>query len=209
MRIARSSKTKWVAAGIGAVALVLGVVAVLSLPQTTGANPATMRLGRNVDGVTLVNDAGESVRWGALKGRPRALFFGFTHCPVVCPVTVWELNDALDKIGAGGAAIDIEFVTIDPERDTPQRLHAYFSGFEGRVHSYTGSAEAIARLARAFDISYQRQDDGEGDNYSMDHTATVFLLDVDGRVRDVIGYGSPPDVARARLSALIAAPPPR
>lgn len=154
------------------------------------------------DDVVLTNHLGEAVRWGALKGAPRAVFFGFTHCPVICPVTVYELTDAMDKIGPNNLLID--FVTVDPERDTPQRLQEYFSGFGPRVRAYTGTPEAIAQLARVFDVTYRRQNLENGD-YTMDHTATVFLLDASGRVADVVAYGSPPEVVQQRLSALIAA----
>lgn len=160
--------------------------------------------GANADGVVLLTDTGEEVRWDSLKGRPRAVFFGFTHCPVICPVTVWELNDAIDKIG--GPDIAIEFVTVDPERDTPARLHEYLSGFGERVHGFTGTPEAIARVARAFDVTYRKTPLERGD-YTMDHTPTVFLLDAAGRQADVVAYGSPPEVMQARLRALTAGAP--
>ncbi len=156
------------------------------------------------DAVLLTNQLGEEVRWGALKGRPRAVFFGFTHCPVICPVTIYEVNDALDKIGATNVAID--FVTIDPRRDTPERMREYFSGFGPRVRAYTGKPAEIARLARAFDVVYREQPATGGD-YSMDHTATVFLLDPTGRTIDVVAYGSSPDVMQDRLRALVASAP--
>lgn len=156
--------------------------------------------GASADSVRLTNQLGEEVRWGALKGTPRAVFFGFTHCPVICPVTIFEVNDALDKIGATNVAID--FVTIDPRRDTPERLREYFSGFGPRVRAYTGEPAEIARLARAFDVVYSEQPTTGGD-YSMDHTATVFLVDSAGRTIDVVAYGSPPDVMQERLRALV------
>lgn len=153
------------------------------------------------DDVVLTNHLGQEVRWAALKGAPRALFFGFTHCPVICPVTVYELTDAMEKIGPNDLVID--FVTIDPERDTPERLREYFSGFGPRVRAYTGTPEAIAELARAYDVTYKRQD-LEAGGYTMDHTATVFLLDAEGSVADVVAYGSPPEIVQQRLSALLA-----
>lgn len=173
-----------------------------SLLALAGATALLAACGRSgADEVTLTNHRGEAVRWGALKGVPRALFFGFTHCPVICPVTVYELTDAMEKIGPNDLVID--FVTIDPERDTPERLLEYFSGFGPRVRAYTGTPEAIAQLARAYDVTYKRQDLEAGD-YTMDHTATVFLLDAQGRVADVVAYGSPPELVQQRLSALAA-----
>ncbi len=173
-----------------------------SLLVLAGAAALTAACGPSgAEDVALTNHLGQSVRWGALKGVPRAVFFGFTHCPVICPVTVYELTDAMDKIGPNELFID--FVTIDPERDTPERLREYFSGFGSRVRAYTGTPEAIAQLARAYDVTYRRQELEAGD-YTMDHTATVFLLDARGRVADVVAYGSPPEVVQQRLSALVA-----
>ena len=164
------------------------------------------RLNRGVDSVALRDDAGQSLRWGDLKGRPRAVFFGFTHCPVICPVTVWELNNALDKIGAPAEPIAIQFITLDPARDTPEALEKYFAGFNGRVDAYAATPEATAALAGAFEVVYRRTEVDGGD-YTIDHTPTVFLLDASGRVVDVIGYGAPPEVVETRLRALVSARP--
>jgi protein SCO1/2 len=139
------------------------------------------------------------VRWGDLKGRPRALFFGFTHCPVICPVTVFELTDALKQIGS--PPIAIEFITVDPERDTPARLKQYLSSFGPGVRGFTGAPESIARIARHFEVVYRRTPLDNG-GYTMDHTATVFLLDAAGAQRDVVAYGSPPELVQTRLRAL-------
>ena len=194
---------------LAAAGLVLaGIAGVVALrpSRTPPADDGLAGLGEGIDDVTLLNQDGQAVRWGDLRGGPRALFFGFTHCPVICPVTVWELNHAMDKIGAPAASLAIEFVTIDPERDTPARLRDYFSGFAGRVHGYSGTPEAIAQIAGGFEIIYNRTaPEGEAGDYSMDHTTTVFLIDGAGKVADVIGYGSPPELIEARLRALVGA----
>lgn len=161
-------------------------------------------LGRGVDDVQLTAADGSTVHWGDLKGRPRAVFFGFTNCPVICPVTVFELSDALEKLGAPGNNVAIDFITLDPERDTPERLTAYFSPFGARIHAYTGDPEAIRRIGGAFEVIYNRTE-LEGGDYTIDHTTTVFLLDETGRVVDVIAYGSPAEVIQGRLRALAGA----
>lgn len=169
-----------------------------------GSGGEYARLGRGVGDVALVDETGASVRWREFDGAPRAVFFGFTNCPVICPVTTYELNDALDRIGGPAEDVKINFVTIDPERDTAQRMQEYFSGFGPRVHGLTGEPEAIARLAGAFEVVYRRSP-AENGAYTMDHTATVFLLDASGRVVDVVAYGTPPEVLEARLRALVGA----
>jgi protein SCO1 len=170
-----------------------------TLLKASAALAVATAAGCGDDDVRLTDQNGQSVRWGDLKGRPRAVFFGFTHCPMICPVTVWELNDALDKIGA--PPIAIEFITVDPERDTPARLAEYLSSFGPRVRGFTGAPEAIAKVAAMFDVTY-RKTPLEAGGYTMDHTATVFLIDASGKVRDVVAYGSPPDVMQTRLRAL-------
>lgn len=159
-------------------------------------------LGRGISDVVLTNSAGEDVRWSELARAPRAVFFGFTHCPVICPVTIYELTASAERIGAAANDLRIEFITVDPDRDTPERMREYFSGFGPNVTGFTGAPDALIRMRAAFDITATRVP-GEHGAYSMDHTATVFLLDRAGRVRDVIMYGAEQDVIDARLTALL------
>ena len=187
--------------GAGLAALGGIVAAALAMRRDGAPDDDLATLGRGVDAVQLTSAQGEQVRWGDLKGRPRAVFFGFTHCPVICPVTVYELNDALDRIGVPASGVAIDFVTLDPERDTPDRLRSYFSEFGPRIASYTGDAAQIERLTQSFEIIANRTE-LEGGDYTIDHTTTVFLMDASGRVVDVIAYGSPPDLIEARLRDL-------
>lgn len=159
-------------------------------------------IGRGINDVVLTSSAGEQVRWRDLAGAPRAVFFGFTHCPVICPVTIYELTASAERIGAPADDLRIEFITVDPDRDTPERLREYFSGFGPKVTGYTGDADALNRVNAAFEITATRVP-GENGEYSMDHTATVFLIDRQGRVQDVIMYGAEQDVMDIRLRALL------
>ena len=192
------------AAALLAAGLVAGA-GYLAARRSGGGGDDLASLGRGLDEVRLTSASGSEVRWGDLKGAPRAVFFGFTHCPVICPVTVWELNDALERVGPGADRIAITFVSLDPARDTPERLGTYLASFGDRVTGYTSDEAAIARLAGGFDVVYQRVDLENGD-YTIDHTATVFLVDASGRVVDVIAHGSPPEIIEARLRALAAGP---
>jgi protein SCO1/2 len=166
------------------------------------------KLGRGIAEVGLTDQSGTVVRWSELNGRPRAVFFGFTKCPVICPVTVWELDAALAKIGKPADAVQVVFVTLDPERDTPEAMKSYFSSFGGRVRGLTGAMGDIERVSKAFDIVRERVALKDGD-YTLDHTAAVFLLDEQGTVVDTIAYGTPQDVIVKRLKNLIARPPVR
>lgn len=191
-----------IAAGLAAA---VSAVAISARAPSAASNSAYTNLGRGIENVQLIGDSGTPVRWSSLNGKPRALFFGYTHCPVICPVTVWELNDAMARIGPAASELQIEFVTLDSARDTPAVLHAFFSGFEGHVHAFSGEAAQIDRIARAYEVTYRRADE-HGSDYSIDHTATVFLIDPSGRVVDVIGFGSERDVVEQRLRALLGAP---
>ncbi len=158
-------------------------------------------LGRGLGGVSLTSADGQRISWSAMAGVPRALFFGFTHCPVICPVTIYELTAALERIAPVGGDIRVQFITVDPERDTPERLAQYFSGFGARIDAFTGDTAALGRVTTSFRVVARRTSLENGD-YTMDHTATVFLLDRAGQVRDVIAYGAAPEVIDERLRAL-------
>lgn len=159
-------------------------------------------LGRGVDDVVLTSSTGDDVHWRDLRGAPRAVFFGFTHCPVICPVTIYELTASAERLGAAAEDLRVEFITVDPDRDTPDRMREYFSGFGPKVTGFTGAPDALIRINAAFEITATRVP-GENGAYSMDHTATVFLLDRAGRVRDGIMYGAEQAVIDTRLGALL------
>jgi len=161
------------------------------------------RLGRDVDDVVLTDQSGAARPWKSLNGAPRVVFFGFTHCPEICPSTLAALQAAQDQAGAEAKTIRIDFVSIDPSRDTPEALKAYFSSFGDHVRGLTGSEEAVGKVAKAFRAAYRRSDTGGGD-YTMDHTTLVYLLDADGIVRDVVMYNAPVDKIAAQLKSLAA-----
>lgn len=186
---------------VGASLLVVGAGAATAI-ATRQPDNGYSHLGRNLDNVILTSSAGEEVRWNALRGAPRALFFGFTHCPVICPVTIYELTAAADRIGDAATDLRIDFVTVDPERDTPERMREYFSGFGPKVTGFTGAPDALRRVDAAYEIEATRVP-LEGGGYTMDHTATVFLIGRSGRVEDVIAYGSEPELIDTRLRALL------
>lgn len=137
----------------------------------------------------------------AFRGHPTAVFFGFTHCPEVCPTTLYELNGWLAKIGDEGKDIRAFFVSIDPERDTPELLKSYVSTVSDRIVGITGEPDKIAAMAKAFGI-FARRVELEGGDYTMDHTASVLLLDSAGAFAGTIAYGENPDTAVEKLRRL-------
>lgn len=149
----------------------------------------------------LVDQRGEPITETAFKGNPTALFFGFTHCPEVCPTTLFELDGWLDRLGQDGENIQAYFISVDPERDTPEVLDAYVSNVSDRITGITGDPEKVAAMAKAFGI-YARKVELEDGDYTMDHTASILLLDKSGAFSGTIAYGENPENALAKLQRL-------
>ncbi|WP_322990193.1 SCO family protein [Hoeflea sp.] len=154
----------------------------------------------------LVDQNGAPITEAAFQGRPTALFFGFTHCPEVCPTTLFELDGWLKQVDPDGDKIGAYFITVDPERDPPELLGDYVSSVTDRVIGISGSPEEIAEVIRGFNIYAKKVPvdaaDPDGD-YTMDHTASVFLLDAQGRFKSTIAWGENPDNAVAKLKNLL------
>jgi protein SCO1/2 len=150
---------------------------------------------------TLVDQKGAEITEAAFRGQPSAVFFGFTHCPEVCPTTLFELDGWLKKLGDDGKEIRAYFVTIDPERDRPEIMNAYVSNVSDRITGITGDPEKVAAMAKSFGI-YARKVDLEGGDYTMDHTASILLLDGSGDFAGTIAYGESADAAIAKLKRL-------
>jgi len=170
--------------------------------QGVPARSDLSRLGQGTSAIELLSEEGKPVRLNELKGKPRVQFFGFTHCPVVCPVTVWEIDAALAEIGEPAKDTQIVFVTLDPARDTPAVMKKYFSGFKGRVIPLTGTEASVHKIARSFDVRWQKVNTGKGD-YTLDHTALAFLINAEGQVVDTIAFGASRELSVARLRKLL------
>ena len=145
---------------------------------------------------------GQPITHADLKGRPHALFFGFTHCPDVCPTTLYEGSQWLQALGEDGDKVDIYFVTIDPERDTAEVLGDYLSAFDGRIKGITGSPAQIGQLIKKWRV-YAEKVPTEDDDYTMNHTATTFLMNSKGEFVRTIAYGEDSKVAVEKLRKLV------
>jgi len=155
--------------------------------------------------VQLTDQDGEPITEQALRGQPTALFFGFTHCPEVCPTTLYELDGWLKQVDPEGDRINAYFITVDPERDTPQMMKDYVSAVSDRITGISGSPDEIAEVIKGFHIYAKKVplESGDPDDYTMDHTASVFLLDENGRFRSTISWGENPDIAVKKLENLL------
>ncbi|MEO4000131.1 SCO family protein [Mesorhizobium sp. CAU 1732] len=150
---------------------------------------------------TLVDQRGDEITQAAFRGSPTAVFFGFTHCPEVCPTTLFELDGWLKQLGDEGKDIKTYFVTVDPERDTPEIMGDYVSNVSDRITGITGEPEKVHAMAKSFGI-YWKKVDLEGGDYTMDHTASILLLDSTGDFAGTIAYGENPENAVAKLKRL-------
>ena len=147
----------------------------------TGRSPTPVALQSAVGGpFRLIDQNGKPVTDQEMKGRPFLVFFGFTHCPDVCPTTLFEVSEILGALGPDGERVRALFVTVDPERDTPDKLKDYLSSFDPRLIGVTGDEAAIKAMERAYRV-YAKRVPLEGGGYTMDHTAIVYLMDKDGR----------------------------
>ena len=123
-------------------------------------------------------------------GRPAVVFFGFTYCPEICPTTLAALTVAMAKLGHQADRVGVYLVTVDPERDTPDLLKQYMSPFDPRIKALTGKPAEVAALAHGLGVFYQRSSTGA--SYSIDHTASILLLDAEGRTVETISAGDDP-----------------
>lgn len=138
------------------------------------------------------------------KGKVVAVFFGYTHCPDVCPTTLADFAAALEQLGPQAERVQVIFVTVDPQRDTPELLKQFVPAFNpGFLGMYT-DAESLHRLAREYKVVYQKTSVKAADDYLIDHSAGTYLYDPQGRLRLLMPYGSSSEMIVHDLKALLA-----
>jgi len=140
---------------------------------------------------TLVDPSGKTVTDQNFRGRYMLIFFGYTYCPDICPAELQVMAAALDQLGPKAAKVVPIFITLDPERDTPEAVGAYVKNFGPNIVGLTGSTEAVAAAAKAYRVSFSKfQDENSGTNYTIDHSALAYLMGTDGEYITHIPYGT-------------------
>lgn len=162
------------------------------------ADPAVQQLEKIGAPFSLTDAKGKSFSSDKLSGRPHAIFFGFTHCPDVCPTTLARLTKLRQQLGKGGETFDIVLISVDPERDTPQDLDRYVSMFPGPVTALTGTAQEIAEVTKAFGIYSKKVPDNQG-GYTVDHSSQVLLFNRDGSFGGTITFEEADEPALQKL----------
>lgn len=151
----------------------------------------------------LVDHNGAPVTEAVFDDGPVAMFFGFTHCPEVCPTTMFEMSNWMEQLGADADNLKGIFVTIDPARDTPELMKSYVTNLSDKFTGITGPKADVEAMARSWRVYFKRQELDDGD-YTMDHTASIFLLKPGGDFFGTIAWGENPDTAIEKLKRLVA-----
>lgn len=187
------------------VAVLLGatgyVVWTATAPQGGVVSSGTPAIGGPF---TLTDQDGKPVTEASFAGRPHAVFFGYTHCPDVCPTTLNDLSVVLGEMGEDATKLDIWFVTVDPERDTAPVLKDYLSAFGVKVRGLTGTEQQVADMTTAYKVYRRKVPGTDPDDYAMDHTAAVYLFGAAGDFRGTISYGEAEADTLAKLKRLVA-----
>ena len=172
--------------------------AVILLVSGRVSTPSVTQIATIGGPFSLTDQNGRTVTDRDLKGLPFLVFFGFTHCPDVCPTALFEVSEIMRALGPDADRVRVLFVTVDPERDTPAMLKDYLSSFDPHLSALTGDPEAVAAMAKAYRVYYKKVPLSEG-GYTMDHTAIVYLMNKEGKFVSPFNIKRPPDVAAADL----------
>ncbi len=146
----------------------------------------------------LTDQAGATVTEKDLQGRPTLIFFGFTHCPDVCPTSLFEMSEVLRAMGKDADRVNAWFISVDPERDNAAAMKDYLSSFDPHLRGLTGSPEAVEKVIKEYRVYAKKVPLKDGD-YTMDHTALIYLMDRDGRFVSPFNLSRKPDEAAADL----------
>ena len=157
--------------------------------------------GATDDSYTLTDKNGQPVTQYNLLGKPGALFFGYTHCPSICPTTLFELSTWLKKLGPDADKLNVVFISVDSQRDTPKSMKQYLSSFDPHIRGFTGSARQIAKITAEYHVYFKRIPLDHGD-YAYDHSALIRLVDKEGHYIGIISPNDPDPTALAKLRNL-------
>lgn len=161
--------------------------------------PGAVRLGGDF---TLTRANGETFSSDELKGHPYIIFFGFTHCPDVCPTTLLDITKHLNALGDSAKDLKVLFVSVDPERDTPELMAQYMSSFDQRIIGLTGTPEQVANVAKLYRAFYEKVPQ-EGGEYTMNHTASAFLFDGNGQLRSTLSWQEDAATREAKIRQVV------
>ncbi len=187
--------------GLGGGLIAVGLMGAGALFWLTQGKDAALGIG---GAFALVDGSGAPVTDKTYRGKYMLVFFGFTFCPDVCPTTLNQVADALDRLGPKADRVAPLFITVDPKRDTPAAMQAFTAAFSPRVIGLTGSVEQVAQVARAYRVYFAERRTGQGaTDYTMDHSAILYLMGPDGRFLAPIRAEASGEQMAAELTRLL------
>jgi protein SCO1 len=186
----------------GVLVLVAGVLIGVAF-RDQGKGVAGNPLGVSIGGkFSLIDQNGKPFTDADLRGKWNLVFFGYTHCPDVCPTTLNDLSLALEQLGAKEKDVGIVFISVDPDRDTPAVLKSYVDSFGGPIEALTGPADAVAQAAQDYKVYYAKHPRDDG-GYDMDHSALIYVMDPEGRFTATFTPDDNSDKVAARMKKLV------
>jgi protein SCO1 len=173
----RTIRVLALAAAFLAGAAALAAIAVVLLPRGGEVAVSPSAVGGPF---TLTDQDGRTVTETDFKGKPFLVFFGFTHCPDICPAALFDMSETFRRLGPDAEKVSALFISVDPERDTPEKLKDYLQSFHPRISALTGTQEQIEAVTKAYK-AYAKKVPLDGGEYTVDHSAVVYLMDREGR----------------------------
>jgi protein SCO1 len=193
----------WLQAAAGLLIGVLAVIgyALLTRPHTFAGT--VLETPQTAYDFNLVGPGDQRVSLSDSTGKMRVIFFGYTSCPDVCPTTMADLTRVLKLLGNKAGQVQVLFVSVDPEKDTPKRLSGYLSQFDARITGLSGSLAEIQTTAKEYGVFFEKKPFGEQGGYTVDHTAMIFLINPEGKMVMVFPYGTKPADIASDISYLL------
>jgi protein SCO1/2 len=191
--------------GLFLVAIAAGIGAGVWLNDSGTSSPTDAAVGGPF---RLTAHDGRTVTEADFKGMPVLLFFGFTHCPDICPTTLADVSEVLERLGPDAGKVQALFVSVDPERDTLPRLKEYVEHFGLNAVAVTGSKEQLDPLVKQYAAYYEKQASDSAMGYLVDHTSRLYLIGPDGRIRYLFRYGEDAKTIAAGVRQVLAATAP-
>ncbi len=191
----------WAAIAVLAVGLGMYMLGEAQKAQQSGiAMPGGVQIGAPFE---LTRTDGSRFSSKQLAGKPYALFFGFTNCPDICPTTLLEMSEHIRGLGPKANDLNVLFVSVDPTRDTAEHLKLYLSAFDPHIIGLTGTPEEVAAVAKSYRAFYEKVPSKDGNDYTMNHTASVYLMDRKGNLVSTLSFQEPQDARQKKIDNLM------
>ena len=181
----RELRLPLIALAIGLAALAGGLAMLFLVPASQVSRASRTSTAALGGPFTLTSSDGRTVTERTYLGKWLLIYFGYTSCPDACPTALNDMGVALDRLGSEAAIVQPIFITVDPKRDTPERLAAYLQSFDPHIVALTGTAQQIAAVAKEYQVYYAAQPAAPGTDYAVDHSSFFYLISPDGRFADL------------------------